>query len=210
MAVTKLILFNDALQLLGERNLSSLTESREPRRLLDQVWDNGCVNYCLSQGQWNFATRSSMLTYNSSITPAFGLPRAFTRPTDNLRTIVIAQDEYFRAAVNYSDEGAYIYSNIDEIYIKYVSSDTAYGNDLSLWPLTFSEYVSAYLASKIAHVLIQDKKERDRIYAYMMAKLSDAKVKDALAEGTQFIPRGSWVSAKLGYTGAREDLSNRT
>lgn len=207
---TKLSIWNDALQLLGERNLSSLTESREPRRLLDQVWNNGGVNFCLAQGQWNFATRSSRLTYNASITPSFGLSRAFTRPTDNLRTIVITSDEYFRQALKYSDEGAYIYASIDEIYIRYVSSDTAYGNDLSLWPMTFSEYVSAYLASKIAHVLTQDKKERDRIYAYMQAKLSDAKIKDALAEGTQFIPRGSWVSAKLGYTGAREDLSNRT
>ena len=39
--ITRLQLYNSALLLLGERNLASLSENREPRRLLDHVWDTG-------------------------------------------------------------------------------------------------------------------------------------------------------------------------
>ena len=47
MAVTKLSLYNDTLQLLGERRLASDTEDREPRYDLDSLYDNGAVDYCL-------------------------------------------------------------------------------------------------------------------------------------------------------------------
>jgi hypothetical protein len=47
MSASKLKLYNDALGILGERRLASLTENREPRRVLDEVWDagKGVVNY---------------------------------------------------------------------------------------------------------------------------------------------------------------------
>ena len=196
----KLKLFNSALLIAGERNLSSLTEAREPQRLLTQVWDNGCVNYVLEQGQWNFATRASKLSYNSSVTPAFGLSRAFTKPSDHVRTVGFCTDEYFTSPVNYLEEQAYWYADVDDIYVRYVSNDTSYGNDLSLWPQTFTEYVAAYLCSQIIHRLTGDKTERDRVYGLAKMRLEDAKVKDALAEGTKFLQRGSWVRAKEGYS----------
>jgi hypothetical protein len=39
------------------------------------------------------------------------------------------------------DEPNYWYANIDPLYVKYVSNDTAYGMDLSIWSETFNEYV---------------------------------------------------------------------
>jgi hypothetical protein len=197
---TKLGVFNSALLIAGERNLASLTEAREPQRLLTQAWDAGAVDYCLESGQWNFATRASKLTYNASITPAFGLSRAFTKPTDHLRTVGFCSDEYFTSYVNYTEEQGYWYADIDDIYVRYVSNDAAYGKDLSLWPATFTEYVAAYLCSQIIHKLTQDKTERDRVMGLVEKRLDDAKAKDALAEGTKFIPNGSWVRAREGYS----------
>lgn len=197
---TKLGVFNSALLIAGERNLSSLTEAREPQRLLTQSWDGGAVNYCLEQGQWNFATRASKLNYDPSITPSFGLSRAIKKPQDHVRTVGLCSDEYFSAPVSYLEEQNYWYADLDEIYVRYVSSDVAYGNDLSLWPQTFTEYVAAYLCSQIIHRLTSDKVERDRIYGLSKRRLEDAKVKDALAESVQFLRRGSWVRAKQGYS----------
>ena len=54
----RLSLYNDALLLCGERALTSLSEDREPRRLLDQIWNSGGVNVCLAEGQWFFAMRA--------------------------------------------------------------------------------------------------------------------------------------------------------
>jgi len=39
MSTSRLKLYNDALTACGESHLASLTEDREPRRLLDHVWD---------------------------------------------------------------------------------------------------------------------------------------------------------------------------
>ncbi len=41
MAVDQLSLYNRALLIMGQRFLSDLSEEREPRRLLDQVWNDG-------------------------------------------------------------------------------------------------------------------------------------------------------------------------
>jgi len=200
MATTKLQVFNAALLIAGERNLASLTEDREPQRLLTQVWDNGAVNYCLEQGQWNFATRASMLSYNPAITPSFGLSRAFTKPSDHIRTAGLCSDEYFTSPVEYFEEQGYWYADLDDIYIRYVSNDAAYGGDLSMWTSTFAEYVAAYLCSQIIHRLTGDKEERNRVYGLAKMRLEDAKTKDAMAEGTKYLHRGSWVRSKEGYS----------
>ena len=45
MALDKVGIYNDALILLGERRLSSISEAREPRYNLDAIWDIGAVDY---------------------------------------------------------------------------------------------------------------------------------------------------------------------
>lgn len=81
MANDQLSLYNNALTVLGERKIASLTENREPRRVLDDVW-SGAVKYCLEQGQWKFAIRTSKLTYSTDVNPVFGYRRAFERPSE--------------------------------------------------------------------------------------------------------------------------------
>ena len=57
----KLSIYNGALSILGERRLASLTENREPRYKLDDVWDNNFVRRLLQMGQWQFAQRTVQL-----------------------------------------------------------------------------------------------------------------------------------------------------
>lgn len=54
---TKLGLYNAALGECGEPELTSLSEDRKPRHLLDSVYDD-VVKYCLEQGQWKHAIRA--------------------------------------------------------------------------------------------------------------------------------------------------------
>jgi hypothetical protein len=46
------------------------------------------------------------------------------------------------------DEPNYWFSNVDPLYVKYVSNDTAYGMDLSLWSESFADYHATRLAVK--------------------------------------------------------------
>jgi hypothetical protein len=147
MALTKLTIYNGSLRLLGQRKLASLTEESLSRRTLDDIWDDGLIDYCLAQGQWSFATRSSILDASTSIIPDFGYQYAFQLPSDFQGLTAICSDEYFRNPITqYSLEAGFIYCDLDEIYIKYSSNDVNYGGNYSLWSTTFGDFVKTKLA----------------------------------------------------------------
>ena len=114
----KLLLFNNALLLCGERTIGSLTEARESRRLLDAVYDGGANKTCLEAGLWNFATRSLKIEFDPSIDPDFGFQRAFEKPSDWCRTGTVSVDEYFGIPLKgfqFSDEGGFWFADIDTL-----------------------------------------------------------------------------------------------
>lgn len=208
-ATDRLGIYNGALLLCGERFLSSLTEDREPRYLLDHVWDKGGVRYCLEQGQWNFAMRTSRLDYSTDIEPDFGYRRAFEKPDDWVNVANVAQDEFFRAPLlRYQDESGYIYADLDTIYARYISDDDTYGFDFATWPESFREYVEAHFAAKVIRNITSDETMVDRIVhpktGILVIARRTAKNKDAQAEPTQFGAQGAWTRARQGYrTGRR-------
>ncbi len=201
---TMLSLYNGALRNCGERKLASLTEEREPRRLLDDIWDDGAVRYVLELGQWNFGVRTSQLTYSPSVSnPGFGYRYAFDRPTDLVRLIGISGDEYFSMPLTeYQPEGSYFWCDLDTIYLRYISDDDAYGADLSLWPQSFVKLFESYLARELGPRL-KNFSDMDRINAEFKVKLADAKAKDAMEGPSAKSPPGSWVSSRSSMRGSR-------
>lgn len=205
MSYSRLLLYNNALRICGERKLASLTEDRKPRHLLDQVWNEGGVEFCLEQGQWNFAMRTVQIDYDTSTDPSFGYTRAFTKPEDWIRTAGVCSDESFRAPLlDYVDEVDFWYASLDVLYVRYVSSDADWGLNMALWPRTFSRYVAAHFADEIVFDVTQDK---DRIT--LAEKLStkrkrDALNKDAMNEPTRIPAPGSWVRSRSGSMGRRD------
>lgn len=209
MSTSRLEIYNAALTICGERHLASLTEDREPRRLLDHVWDNDGVDACLEAAQWHFAMRSVRVDYDADVTPDYGFQRAFSKPTDWVITSALCSDEYFDTPLTrYVDEADYWYSDLDEIYVRYVSNDSSYGNDLSLWPATFSDYVAAHFASKIIMKLTSDEKKRDTVINWEERQLKKAKNKSAMAGPQKFPAPGEWVTSRNRLKG-RRDRGNR-
>jgi len=205
---TRLTVYNDALILLGERSLASLTENREPRRLLDQVWNNDGVDACLEEGQWHFATRGVRLDYDPAASTEFGYQYVFNKPSDWIRTEAVCTDEWFNVPLTrYGDESGYWYSDEQILYIKYVSNDAFYGNNLAIWPRSFSEFVSAHFAWKIAFKLGGESLMKEMI-SVRDEMLRRAKNKAAADESTKFPARGSWVNARQRY-GGPTDGGNR-
>lgn len=153
MATNQLALYNAALFACGEQAIASLSEDREPRRLLDEIWSRGggATRYVLEQGTWDFASRSVVITASGSVTPAFGFSYAFDVPTDYVRLIDVSSDEEFGSGLFYYQfEGAYIFANATPLYLRYVSDDASYGGDLALWPDTFILWVGHWLATQLA------------------------------------------------------------
>lgn len=209
MSTSRLKLYNDALTICGERHLASLTEEREPRRLLDHVWDNDGVDACLERGQWKFAMRAVRVDFDANVTPDFGYRRAFSKPSDWVLTSAFCYDEFFDVPITrYSDESDYWYADVDEVFIKYVSNDDAFGNDLSLWPATFSDYVAAHFATKIIMKLTSDEKKRDSVIKWEIRQLKLAKSNDAMAGPQKFPAPGNFVNSRY-RLGSRRDRGNR-
>lgn len=195
----QLALYNEALELCGERPLASLSESREPRRHLDRIWDTNVRDTCLELGQWNFAARISALTYSPSITPPFGHQYGFDKPTDLVVLMKLCSDELLQIPLlRYQDAGPYWFCDLDTVYLQYVSNDDSYGNDFSLWPESFKRYVAAYMAGRLAPRLSRDKATIAHLIGEARDRLTIAKNKDAMKEPTKFMPKGDWARARGG------------
>lgn len=210
MAATKLSIYNGALRECGERSLASLSENREPRRLLDGVWDQNFVRYVLGQGQWKFARRTKEIFAEPSITPDFGYRKAFAKPTDFVRTVSMSTDEYGNTPLTqYTEEKGYWFSDWEPLYVTYVSDDAGYGGDFSQWSEDFVLYVETYLASRIVKRISQNKSDEEDLRKMARKRLLDARSQDAMEGPTTFPPTGRWVQARLGRGSSHRDRGNR-
>ena len=196
--------------LCGEASLASLSEDRKPRHLLDRVWDAEGVRYCLEQGQWQFAMRTQRIDYDPDLEPDFGYRRGFQKPSDWVLTSAVCSDEYFKVPlIQYADEQDYWYADLDEIYVKFVSDDNDYGNDLASWPASFSDYVYGYFASQIIFDLTSDKDKvvfllgRDGKVdsGELGRRLKVAKSRAGMTQPSRQLPVGSWNRARYGNSG---------
>lgn len=191
--------------------------NEEPRYLLDNVWNDGGVRYCLEQGQWRFAMRTTKQTYDPSVTPAFGYSKAFPKPTDWVDTSAVCSDEYFKVPLlQYADEIGYWFSDLEDIYVKFVSDDVNYGSNLSNWPYSFTEYVKHYFAGKIVGKVSSSGDLKNRLlgppdrpeHGAVHGALITARNRDAMAGPTTFPARGSWVGSRFGRSSIGRDRGN--
>lgn len=196
---TKLTLYNGALLEIGERALSSTSEERESRRLLDQIWDTGVIDYCLGLGQWKFAKRTVEMTADPGVALAFGYEFGYTMPDDHVRTTALCTDEYLSIPLlRYSIENGKLFTDDEPIYLSYVSNGASYGADLTIWPPDFVRLVELYLASRIVWKLSQNKESLARIEKALDRATKEAKNQDAMEGPTVFPPDGALVSARRG------------
>jgi hypothetical protein len=198
---SRLGIYNAALRHLGERRLASLTEDREPRYLLDEVYSD-VANYCLEQGFWNFAMRAVQLSSSSTIEPGFGFLYAFEKPADMVRPYEMSAFPEMRPPLlNIREETTYWAADWTTIYIRYVSSGADYGMNLAAWPSSFRLYVELFLAWSVAHSLTSY--GREDLMKEVARALKDARTKDALREPPGFPPLGTWGMSRLGSNSNR-------
>ncbi len=196
---TQILVYNQALRLMGERRLTSTSEARDARYHLDDAY-SAALSYCLEQGFWNFAMRAAQLDASDQVEPSFGYTYAFTKPTDWVRTYVLsASEELQPQLLRFNDEAGYWFADVDPLFIKYVSNDTSYGADLSLWPETYTAYVASRLAVMTApSICTASDTKMDELRGVEKRARVDARSKDAMNEAPAFPPRGSWSTARGG------------
>ena len=202
---TKLSIYNGALNVLGERKLSSLSDNVESRLKLDDIYDNDFVDRVLEMGLWRFAKRSVELQASTTITPSFGFQFAFEFPSDWIRTIGIWQDEFMFTPLNsYNVEGRVWFTELETIYVAYVSNDSQFGSDLSIWPGAFTEMSEHYLGYKVAPRLTGVSFNERELERKWKTKLAESKAIDAMEAPAKFKPLGAWANSRQGFRSGRE------
>ena len=194
---TQLSLYNQALRLVGETKLASLTANRPERYALDSIWDEDPIKQMLEEAQWTFAIRSLEWNYDSSVTSDFGYLYAFTKPDNYVRTAAICSDEYYKEPITaYSDENNYWFCDYQTIYVKYVSDSTLFGRDYSLWTELFRNCVATKMAAELAISLTKSQSIMDGLENKLKNYVRDAKSLDAMNQPTRFPPPGNWTRAR--------------
>lgn len=200
---TKLGLYQAAVREIGGTRVASLVEAREPRYVLDDVYDASLL-FCLEQGSWNFAMRAVEFESDPGIDAAFGFEHAFEKPDDWIRTCSVSgADTFDPPLIHYTDENSYWWADVDPLYVRYISSHANYGLDLTRWPATFTRYVELYLARRICPTTTNSKTDIDRLDRALRHAKVDALSKDAMNEGPKFAPQGSWARSRGGAVSSR-------
>lgn len=198
----RLSLYNMALGHLQEGRLRDLNENREPRRVLDDFWDQELA-YCLERKFWNFAYRAVSIDASTTVAPGFGYLYAFKIPNDWIRTRRLSSVPTFDPPLlQVAEEAGYWYTNIAPLYVQYNSSDPLYGMNLGKWPASFTDYAALRLARK-ACGRIAAKADllpgpegliEQEAKAYKIAAANCA-----MNEAVGFAPLSGWVRSRRGY-----------
>lgn len=196
MGTSTLKLYNGALKILGEPRLSSTSEEREPRRALDDVYDDALA-LCLEEGQWWFARREAEISPDGTA-PSFGFQYRFAKPADWVRTMAVSADEFFTCALeDASDQPTWWYANVNPLYVAYVSNNTSYGMLLTNWPPTFTRFVEYELAERICLQVTQSDAKYQEVMKMKIRAKRDALNKDAMGDFPKRIPSGSIVRSRM-------------
>ncbi len=206
---TQLKLYQGAHLLLREL-ATGITVADDSRfvNTLNLIYDDA-VAYMLEQGMWNFATRTVGLDADEDVEPEFGFTFAMPKPDDYAgRMIAIATDERFHCALqDYHEEGGlggYFFSNVDPLYLRYISNAVEYGLNLGDWPLTFVRAVEYELAFRVApHLTTMGEEALDQLEKRRNKALRDARSKDALNQGAMYPPAGRLTTSRGSRFGAR-------
>ena len=205
---TKLQLFNGAMVALGHERCADTGEARAGPRELVECYDQ-VVGECLAEGHWNFAMETIKATADTGVTPEFGYPEVFAKPSDWIRTSGVSVDENFAFPLTrYYDDANFWSAESSPIYIRYVSNDTGLGLELNRWPRHFTRFVELELAARVCLRVTQSESLLDKIEKIRDKAKAKALNHDAMNEpNPRFPPPGSWTTAR-GGTASRERGSN--
>jgi hypothetical protein len=200
---TKLSLFNDALRAIGDLRLSSINEDVEARYVLEDAWED-CVEFVFTEGLWNFATKTEVITADTGQTPIPGFSFVFDKPPSWVRTITLSPNSLFTEEAVYRDEDRRFYANWDTLYLRYISNTMAADAEIQNWPPAFARVVAACLAKECATRLSGSDGKGESLAEEYKDILAAAKNKDALDQSKVTFRPGSWVRAMRGSGTARD------
>jgi hypothetical protein len=160
---------------LGEKSITSLSDSTERARLCNLFFDDA-VKTVLREHNWRCATKRQQLS-RLEAAPAFGFEYQFEIPSDWIRTSELDIDE---DGYKWSQEDNKILTDEESVYMKYVY----FLNNPAKWDSQLTECVEAFLAYKLSLGIAGKVSYKDAMLKLYDMRLKKAKGIDSF-EGTQ-------------------------
>lgn len=148
---TKLQIWNKALRLLGLPRLESVTDNVPTSYELEDAWPNTVLEV-FEAGEWNYATKT-VSSVGSTSGHISGYAYAHTKPSGWLRTLQVCASSDFSTADEFRDEGGYLHSNTETIYIRYITENNAEDADVANWPPSLTDLIATRLALEVVPIL---------------------------------------------------------
>jgi hypothetical protein len=173
MSISAVGLANQALFMLGQKSIISMTEDSEAARLC-----NGRYAYnrdaTLRSYPWNCAMARATLAL-SGTAPIWGYDHKYALPTVPLCLRVLSMEESYKWKV----EGRFLATDADTCNILYIAQVT----DVTEMEVLLREAIAARLAADICFALTGSSTQQDKMWAIYEQKIRQAKSIDA-QEGT--------------------------
>ena len=147
MAISKTIIINKALALIGAKQIESVDDGSDTADLVGSIYETS-LKSVLAECKWNFATKRDALPTNSTATLEFydvGETIIYDRPTDIIRIYSSNPTDAL-----WREEGDYIISDSSGLGIRYVY----YIEDVTKFPIFFVEALCDKLACDLAYAIV--------------------------------------------------------
>lgn len=185
MTTAAIDIANDALMLLGNNSISSLSGTSEAAKLCNQFYQRA-VDATLRAYTWNCATTRSAQLSASSTSPSFGFDYKYALPADCLRVLSMQDESYV-----FKVENGYLMTDEAEAYILYIKRIAAGDMDSLL-----AETVAARLAATIAFALTNSPSIAEAMWKLYKDKLDEAQTVDAFEGSTTQMASDDWINSR--------------
>lgn len=206
---TKLQLWNRALYHLGEGmlvNIDPAVDGTEPAYVFDEMWPTVVLD-ALSHGDWNFATKTAAIPQSGSTTVIPNYTYAYDHPADWIRTVAFSEDGDFTDHAAYDldsfdvyDERGSWFTNLETLYVRYITSDLDDDDDIPSYPPSFFEYCALLLAHRACERLTQGAR-KNQLTEDLDVQLIKAKSNDARNMPKATVRTGKWLRSFKGAGG---------
>jgi|TARA_R110000824_G_scaffold302679_1_gene490438 hypothetical protein len=183
---------NLALQRIGSKSISSLTEDTAAGRACNRVYTQARDSE-LRAHPWSFA-RERVQIASDSTDPIFGFAKRYLLPADCLRILPTNGTNSTPIQDDFQIEGRYILTDsgspINLVYIKRITDEE-----------TFDELFVALLIARIAMDIAEmvthsNKKKEEALFHYREVR-KEARRVSAFERPPQELPTDTWLNARL-------------
>ena len=184
---------NSALNLLGASTISALTDDTKNARLCNQRYEP-VRNRVFRSHAWNCLHKRVQLAQNSTA-PVVEYDHAYALPSDCLRVLKInnGSTDSILTNLDYKLEGRNIVTDIDTVFLIYISLDT----DPNNYDTYLRESISHQLAADLAYAITNNATLANNYMARADERLREARFIDATENSLGTIEANEFTDARL-------------